>query len=258
MDTQRCLDILGLKAVTSPEELKQAYRDMVQIWHPDRFNNNPRLEQIAQEKLREINIAYKQLLAYFDPNQSKLSRTPIADRQIGPQRRGKKHGRSMQRVAPPVSSFRSADHANSGQSGQFTSLKIYAAPKRSFFRKWGLRAFFCILLGLIGLTVYLSFYMDNIVVKSKALVSEAVDQMATKLEENEAIQKKAPTVKQIVQDFRKETKSKEPKSYFYIYLDSGSVIKTEAWWEDNNMIMYKKHGGSLGIEKNRVKKIVKR
>ena len=52
--------------------------------------------------------------------------------------------------------------------------------------------------------------------------------------------------------------AQESKNQFDIYLESGSIINTEFWWEENNMIMYKKHGGSMGIEKTRVKKIVKR
>ncbi len=252
------MDILGLKGVTSPEELKQAYRDLVQIWHPDRFNNNPRIEQIAQEKLREINLAYKHLLAYFDPNQSKLFRTSTADWQVGPKSPGEKHNADGHPFTPPANSFRPADSYNKGQSGQFSSLKIYAAPRKSSLRKWAFRGFLCILLGLSGLIIYFSLYMDNIALKSKGLVSDAMEKMADKLEKNEAIQKNAPSVPRIVQDLSKEIKPKESKNYFDIYLNSGSIISTESWWEENNMIMYKKHGGSLGIEKVRVKKIVKR
>ena len=49
-----------------------------------------------------------------------------------------------------------------------------------------------------------------------------------------------------------------PKNKFEIHLDSGSIIMTETWWEENDMIMYKVDGGSMGIERSRVKKIVKR
>jgi hypothetical protein len=34
---------------------------MVQVWHPDRFATNPRLQKMAQEKLCEINEAYEKL-----------------------------------------------------------------------------------------------------------------------------------------------------------------------------------------------------
>jgi len=53
--------ILGLKTDASMEEIKQSYKDLVNVWHPDRFYDNPRLEKKAQEKLKEINDAYERL-----------------------------------------------------------------------------------------------------------------------------------------------------------------------------------------------------
>src|SRR5436190_1650533 len=50
--------LLGIDPSASPEELKRAHRDLAQVWHPDRFTANPRLQKMAQEKLREINEAY--------------------------------------------------------------------------------------------------------------------------------------------------------------------------------------------------------
>jgi hypothetical protein len=55
------LETLGLKPGASPEEIKQAYRDLSKVWHPDRFSNDPRLKEKAQEKLKEINEAHKKL-----------------------------------------------------------------------------------------------------------------------------------------------------------------------------------------------------
>ncbi|MBW1888862.1 MAG: molecular chaperone DnaJ, partial [Deltaproteobacteria bacterium] len=42
-----------LDRLASPYEVKQAYKDIVNVWHPDRFSNNPRLKQKAEEKLKE-------------------------------------------------------------------------------------------------------------------------------------------------------------------------------------------------------------
>src|SRR5215813_5365257 len=53
--------VLGVDSSASPEELKRAHRDLVQVWHPDRFTANPRLQKLAQEKLLEINAAYDAL-----------------------------------------------------------------------------------------------------------------------------------------------------------------------------------------------------
>ena len=61
----RCVETLGLKPGASREELEQAYKDLVNVWHPDRFNNNPRLQQKAQEKLKEINAAYEYIRSFY-------------------------------------------------------------------------------------------------------------------------------------------------------------------------------------------------
>jgi formylglycine-generating enzyme required for sulfatase activity len=55
----RCFEVFGLKPEATAEELKQTYRDLVNIWHPDRFNKNTRLQQKAEEQLKEINAAYE-------------------------------------------------------------------------------------------------------------------------------------------------------------------------------------------------------
>ena len=60
--------ILGLNPGTSEEEIKQAYKDLVNVWHPDRFLNNPRLREKANEKLKEINEAYNKLKSYIAGN----------------------------------------------------------------------------------------------------------------------------------------------------------------------------------------------
>lgn len=59
----RCLELLGLKPGASAQEIKAAYRDMAKVWHPDRFSHDPRLQEKAQNKLKEINEAYEALIS---------------------------------------------------------------------------------------------------------------------------------------------------------------------------------------------------
>ena len=58
----QCYRLLGLEPGASPEEVNQAYKDLAFIWHPDRIpEDNHRLREKAQEKLKEINHAREQL-----------------------------------------------------------------------------------------------------------------------------------------------------------------------------------------------------
>jgi hypothetical protein len=60
-EREKCLELLGLKAGASAQEIKAAYRDLAKVWHPDRFAHDPRLQEKAQNKLKEINEAYEAL-----------------------------------------------------------------------------------------------------------------------------------------------------------------------------------------------------
>jgi uncharacterized RDD family membrane protein YckC len=65
MNVKKSFEILRLKTDASVEDLKLAYRDMVNVWHPDRFLHNPRLKEKAEKQLQEINQAYETALNYF-------------------------------------------------------------------------------------------------------------------------------------------------------------------------------------------------
>jgi len=41
------------------KELKEAYRDAISVWHPDRFSGNSRLRCKAEQKAALINEAYR-------------------------------------------------------------------------------------------------------------------------------------------------------------------------------------------------------
>lgn len=59
----RAYEVLGVKPGVSDGELKAAHRDLAKVWHPDRFVHDPRLQEKAQEKLKEINEAYERLIS---------------------------------------------------------------------------------------------------------------------------------------------------------------------------------------------------
>jgi hypothetical protein len=64
-DIVECYETLGVAPGASRDAVKEAYRDMAKVWHPDRFTGDERLAQKAQEKLKEINAAYGRLEQYL-------------------------------------------------------------------------------------------------------------------------------------------------------------------------------------------------
>ena len=79
MNILKCYKILELGHVSSMDEAREAYIDMARVWHPDRFTNNPRLRKKAEEKLKEINIAYSEIRALL-PAGSEILQTKKIDR----------------------------------------------------------------------------------------------------------------------------------------------------------------------------------
>lgn len=71
MDIERCYEILEIKPNATIKELKQAYRELVSVWHPDRFPNNPQLQEKATCKLKEINVAYESAYRFLSSEISK-------------------------------------------------------------------------------------------------------------------------------------------------------------------------------------------
>jgi len=66
-DPQTHLKTLGLELGASREDVKKAYRDLSKVWHPDRFTEDPALQQKAEEQLKSINDAYQHLQSYEPP-----------------------------------------------------------------------------------------------------------------------------------------------------------------------------------------------
>ena len=64
MTIQKALKILDLDADATQEQIRQAYTDLAQVWHPDKHPDNPRLNQKAERKIKEINGAFETLQAY--------------------------------------------------------------------------------------------------------------------------------------------------------------------------------------------------
>ncbi len=64
MDVRTAFSTLGLDPSASVETIRDAYRDLVKIWHPDRFPGDPRVQARADDMMRAINAAYDVALAF--------------------------------------------------------------------------------------------------------------------------------------------------------------------------------------------------
>jgi DnaJ like chaperone protein len=63
---KRKLHVLGLSTAKNQEDIKQAYRKLAKIYHPDRYVTQSKSEQkMAHERFIEIKAAYDYLMAHF-------------------------------------------------------------------------------------------------------------------------------------------------------------------------------------------------
>ena len=65
MKLRRYFEVLEIPVNASYEEARAAYRDMIRVWHPDKFAQNSRLEAKATEKLKQIITAWKHLEKHY-------------------------------------------------------------------------------------------------------------------------------------------------------------------------------------------------
>ncbi|EFK12298.1 DnaJ domain protein [delta proteobacterium NaphS2] len=78
MNIRRAFEILEIDADATQDEARQAYKDLVAVWHPDRFSHNPRLKNKAEEKLKEANLAYETAKQFFSTKQRETARKAAA------------------------------------------------------------------------------------------------------------------------------------------------------------------------------------
>ena len=71
-------EILGVGSNATEGEIRKAYRRLASKYHPDKHQGNP-LQELAEEKFKEINEAYHALLGddyfYFDEKVGKVHKT---------------------------------------------------------------------------------------------------------------------------------------------------------------------------------------
>jgi len=64
---RRHASTLGLAAAASTKKaIYKAYRDAVKLWHPDRFAGDPSQQPEAEEKFKQVQVAYRELTEHFE------------------------------------------------------------------------------------------------------------------------------------------------------------------------------------------------
>ncbi|MBQ7338945.1 MAG: J domain-containing protein [Clostridia bacterium] len=64
--------VLGVSPTASDDEIKQAYRELVRKYHPDKYANTD-LAEMATEKMKEVNAAYEEIQRMRKSGQSGTS-----------------------------------------------------------------------------------------------------------------------------------------------------------------------------------------
>jgi hypothetical protein len=98
-------ELLGVAPGVSMQELKTAHRDLAKVWHPDRFAHDPRLQQKAQEKLKEINEAYDQLASGKAGRRTRVSAQPNHSQSPPPRASAPRTGWKLIRILPTAIVF---------------------------------------------------------------------------------------------------------------------------------------------------------
>jgi len=78
IDPAQAYRVLGLHPGATLDDVKTAFRDLAQVWHPDRFPENDRLREKAIHNQQLINEAYAVLQKYCPapPPSPPLSQPP--------------------------------------------------------------------------------------------------------------------------------------------------------------------------------------
>jgi hypothetical protein len=66
-DRQRYLRLFDLPETATAGDVKQAYRRLVHDWHPDRIVGDEGLRRQAEERFKELNLAYHALVKMISP-----------------------------------------------------------------------------------------------------------------------------------------------------------------------------------------------
>ena len=256
MNIGRCLEILELQSAESLDEVKKAYKVLVKVWHPDRFNHDPDLRKKAEDKIQQINAAYEELRRFFTQKRYKIDQKSIGSDHFSPNDHQRAEADPPSQPHPESLSKQRPPDVPPGRRTPAVTAKSSALGKYVFFG---------FLIGLAVFTMLVLHFLSRMDHSIRNLPEMALEKIEEKLKDFDepappaVPQEKEPgldTVKQKRSQSNKEpTNPARAKTPCIIYLHSGDYIIAEAWWYSDDMVEYRVKHGVVGIEKKRVKEI---
>ena len=155
--------------------------------------------------------------------------------------------------------FSSADKdASRSYPGGVYSATTRRVPLRSTPGRSVFFGFLLLFFAISETIIYFVLNSETSTSKTRSPASKALETIAITLDENEDNPRDDASHRDIIGNLGEEFARPDNKTVCKIYLKSGSIITTEAFWEKDEMIIYKIRGESMGIEKVLIKKIVRR
>lgn len=97
------LSILGLSSdLVTLEKVREAYRDLVKVWHPDRFEAEPRLREKAEARLRDLNEAFEILSHELSERSPDSNRPDGSGQRTNTSREAQPHRFAVSLLSPPL------------------------------------------------------------------------------------------------------------------------------------------------------------
>jgi preprotein translocase subunit Sec63 len=82
--TASAYQILGVEIEASPQMIRRAYLELVRLWHPDRYADEPARRHEAEATTKRINEAYEVLVRRAADGSRRSRRSPQAGRNRSP------------------------------------------------------------------------------------------------------------------------------------------------------------------------------
>ena len=219
MDIRQAYDILDVPLQATAAQIREQYRDLVAVWHPDRYGGNARLRQKAENKLAEINAAYDAVLAFL------AERAMVSPEDL---HRGR-----------PEPSF---------EQRQWASAKPKSLLRRMFVP--------LLLVSALASSVWIITRLDSLVSTLEhpaRILDRTVQDYLQRKPDPDATAQTAPAA--ATKPARENPGGPGALRFIEIHLKNGTVIVTRSYRVDGDMLVYQAPGGSLGIQKSAVKTV---